>query len=202
MTKNHKPNILGISGVGRSGKDTFYSFIPSSANARRLAFADALKQECRDFLASNIGISPFTSDPKEKELIRPFLVTYGTHLRRKLNPSCWIDKVKQDSELLIKDGLLPVVTDVRYKNEADWIHEQGGKLIHISRTAPHHRFPVNEPQTLPPLNKEELENDPILIAAADELIKWKTTQNKEGFPCSDYCKPIVEQCLRKLQIIN
>ena len=91
-------NIIGVTGFARSGKDTFYqesSKLLSRANCFRYAFADALKQESDDFLKKNVGISAFTEDSEDKELIRPFLVTYGTELRRKLNPNCWISKVEE-----------------------------------------------------------------------------------------------------------
>ena len=192
MKMNHKPSILGISGVARSGKDTFYSFISSRIGARRLAFADALKDECREFLVKNIGIYPFTNDPKEKEVIRPFLVTYGTHLRRKLDSSCWIKKIEEDARSYIKDEVLPVVTDVRYRNEADWIHSLGGKLIHISRTI----SLDGQPTLLPPSNNEEEESDPLLMECADQLINWDTFEDIEE------CRSIVKQCLKNLQITN
>ena len=115
---NRSP-ILGLCGVAKSGKDTFFSAAKEmGVKCRRLAFADALKKECDKFLKDNIKISAFTSDPKEKELIRPFLVTYGTHLRRKLDEKCWINSIKSEAEELISKGELPIITDVRYENEA------------------------------------------------------------------------------------
>lgn len=184
--------ILGIAGVARSGKDTFYSFIPPSIKAKRLAFADALKEECDAFLKENVKISSFTTNVDEKEIIRPFLVTYGTHLRRKLNPFCWISKIEKKATMLIEEGVIPVVTDVRYKNEADWIHKMGGKLIHITRTKGDERSTY----IIPPSNIEEEENNPILMENADELLTWPTPLNLES------CKPMVVKCLKNLQIIN
>ena len=184
--------MLGLCGVARCGKDTFFHSIRASgATCNRIAFADALKSECDDFLLSNIGISAFTSEGAEKEIIRPFLVTYGTHLRRRLDRDCWVKKVEPKTKQMIHDGILPVVTDVRYKNEADWIHKMGGKLIHISRTLTHG-------ERLHPANPEEAENDPILKLASDAAIKWDTFTEE----LLSMCKPIVKKCLANFQIIN
>ena len=162
--------IIGLCGAARSGKDSFYTFSKEIFKSNgivtaRLAFADELKRECSKFLEDNTNISPFTEDPKEKEIIRPFLVTYGTHVRRRLNPNCWIAKVNAKAKNLILEGVVPVVTDVRYPNEADWIHSLGGKIIHISRSGTE------------PINKEEKENDPILKSKSDEALRWETFGN-------------------------
>ena len=90
--------IVGISGLARSGKDTLFKFLSeklknSNISSKRLAFADELKEECDDFLKKNIGISAFTETNTEKEIIRPFLVCYGTKVRRRLNKNCWIDRL-------------------------------------------------------------------------------------------------------------
>mgnify|MGYP003326149020 CR=1 FL=1 len=96
-----KNNIIGVTGFARSGKDTFYNYSTKALNRAkcyRYAFADALKEECDSFLQANLGISAFTEEAQEKELIRPFLVTYGTEIRRKLDPFCWIKKVEASIE--------------------------------------------------------------------------------------------------------
>ena len=85
--------LIGIAGFARSGKDTFYQrsaqlLSKEGYKSTRIAFADALKNELNELLLSNIGISAFTEEDQEKDLIRPLLVTYGTHLRRHLNESC------------------------------------------------------------------------------------------------------------------
>ena len=57
--------VVGISGLARSGKDSFYFFAKDKLkekgiNSCRMAFADELKNECDDFLKDNLGISSFT----------------------------------------------------------------------------------------------------------------------------------------------
>lgn len=191
-----KIKILGISGVARSGKDTFYSNMPKHVECQRLAFADQLKEECDDFLMKNTGVSVFSEEPSDKELIRPFLVTYGTHVRRKLDPLCWIKKIEEQADALIERGILPVITDVRYENEASWIHKKGGKLIHISRMIPIENS--EEEGILPPANLEEAENDPILMKNSDATITWRTYGSEK----TSQGQLPVKECLKNLQIIN
>lgn len=146
--------VIGISGVARVGKDTFFRAIKKenpNGSVIRLAFADELKEECNKFLMENVGISAFTQDPNEKALVRPFLVTYGSQLRRKQDPSCWISRVSAKISSLPKGDWKVVITDVRYPNELDWVHkEMKGTSIHLSREGVY------------PINEEEASNDPIL----------------------------------------
>jgi len=158
--------IIGITGLARSGKDSFYNLskpIIESLNQKhvRYAFADSLKEESDELLSKYVGISAFTEDNSEKEIIRPFLVTYGTHVRRKLNPDCWIDKIQKKIEQDTDKDSWVFVTDVRYENEIEWIHKLNGKAIHITR----------EGNIAP--NQEELDNDPILRKRADWQLSWK-----------------------------
>ena len=66
--------LIGVTGFATSGKDTLYTIcrnnLPNSFNTKRYAFADELKAECDSFLLENVGISAFTSDPYEKEIIK------------------------------------------------------------------------------------------------------------------------------------
>ena len=175
--------IIGISGLARSGKDSFYSLakeqMGEGRNVRRLAFADELKEECNEFLTKNIGISPFTEASEEKKIIRPFLVTYGTHLRRKLNKRCWIDKVEKKLENILADYVF--ITDVRYKNEIDWIHELKGESVHVERKG-------NKPP-----NKEEEENDPFLKKASTHKVLWESFSEENMDIMSSHVKRILEK---------
>ena len=158
--------LIGITGLARAGKDSFYNFSKPILDSNkekhnRYAFADALKEESDELLSKYVGISAFTEKTSEKEIIRPFLVTYGTHIRRKLNENCWIEKIDTRVQSEIENGSWVFVTDVRYENEIDWIHSLGGKAIHIQR----------EGNIAP--NAEELENDPVLKNKADYHVSWK-----------------------------
>lgn len=178
-------NIIGISGFARCGKDTAFEAIHSlcpDSDINRLAFADALKEECKDFLESNIGISPFTEITSEKKIIRPFLVTYGTHLRRKLDNKCWINKV--DSK--IQENKRYIITDMRYLNEVEWVKSKGGKSIYIYR------------QGISAANDEEEKNNSQLTKNADLIINIPTFKNNY----KDKCKEIIKKELTKHGILS
>ena len=130
--------LIGVTGFARSGKDTFFtcgSKYLSAINKTcvRYAFADVLKSECDPLTQKYTGISCFTSNDREKALIRPLLVAYGTYLRRQINPNCWIDSVRSKVQLSLDQGHHVFVTDVRFKNEADWISSEGGLIVNVIR---------------------------------------------------------------------
>lgn len=163
--------IVGISGLARSGKDTLFKFLSdklknSNISSKRLAFADELKEECDDFLKKNIGISAFTETNTEKEIIRPFLVCYGTKVRRRLDKNCWINRLSSKLKTINQDYVF--ITDVRYENEIEWVKSQGGKTIHIER---HGNIAPNE---------EESKNDPILKSMSQYRVKWKNFKETDN----------------------
>lgn len=155
--------LIGLCGLARSGKDTFYKILKSIHNDQfnRYAFADELKKECYDFVMRNTELSVFSEDPDEKELFRPLLVAYGTHLRRAMNPNCWIDRLEPKVFFDLRKKINVVITDVRYENELDWIHQSGGISIYIETIG---NLPKNE---------EEKINDPILKQKSKHHFKWK-----------------------------
>jgi hypothetical protein len=189
--------IIGISGVARSGKDTLANnfvkiFKYLGVKAKRYAFADELKREVRPFLKKKTGLDSFTQNDDEKKMIRPFLVAYGTHIRRALNENCWIDTLSS----YLKNNEIAIISDVRYKNEADWI-QKNGFLIHIARLD-------KENNLIKPANSEELENDPILQAQANLSYVWQTVEESKEkdnpFSLSEYSWAIFEQCFDSEEI--
>lgn len=188
MTINSIP-LIGLTGFARSGKDTFFKFANliysniKSFECQRFAFADELKKECDQFLLDNVGISAWTDNDLEKNVIRPFLVTYGTHVRRKLNPNCWIDKIKDDVQYWINTGNTAVITDVRYLNEVQWIKDMGGKVVNISRIG------------IGPANTEEAEQAELMQSYIDHAIEWPTYGEKSISECT----PEINRCISQLE---
>jgi hypothetical protein len=182
-------NIIGVTGFARSGKDTFYqesSKLLSRANCFRYAFADALKQESDDFLKKNVGISAFTEDSEDKELIRPFLVTYGTELRRKLNPNCWISKVEEMIEQNHKssDKNFIFITDVRFENEAQWVKSIGGIITKVSR------------EGVKPANQDEHVQSALIEKYVDLHIMWPTYKPGDIENSHALLKPVLKKNFR------
>lgn len=118
--------LYGITGKMRSGKDTFYALASAAMPSLRFAFGDSLKAEC----ASACGITVDEIN-ENKPLYRTLLQWWGTEFRRGQDTEYWIKKM---AKKLSKagDGAI-FITDVRFKNEADFIKQFGGKIIRVVR---------------------------------------------------------------------
>ena len=119
--------IVGLCGVARSGKDSFFRYAQTylkekyNKEAVRFAFADSLKQDVNDFLLDKVEVSAFTQDFREKELIRPLLVSYGAMMREKTAGKYWVDKGSEELDKNMYFERISFVTDVRYENEYEMI---------------------------------------------------------------------------------
>jgi hypothetical protein len=163
--------IIGISGAARSGKDTFGDLLieilqDSGIKCVKNSFANELKLEVRDFLQDKLGIDSFTQDDKEKKIIRPMLVTWGTEIRRALDPDVWIKSVEKNLDLYAVN----IITDVRFKNEQDWIKSYGGKSVFLSRV-------LEDGSSIQPANEIERSNNQEVSANSDHLLTWSTIKD-------------------------
>ncbi len=187
--------IIGISGYARSGKDTFGISLQRilktyKVNSEINAFANVLKEDLNQFLIDKFNISAFTKNDAEKFLIRPMLVAYGES-KRNQNPNYWIDQIKEKAK-----NKLTIITDVRYENEAKWIIDSGGFLIHLNRQKQDGSY-VEAP------NPQEAENNPKVANLASLKIVWQTIETNgsvdentidqivESFICS--CEDLTEK---------
>lgn len=161
------PNIIGVAGYARTGKDTFGSILIKELSeiglsAKKLSLAFELKSDLDDFLKQKFGISAFTEDTNEKSFIRPLLICYGTDLMRKKDPEYWIKKLQKTVDLNMNSGIISVVCDIRFLNEAVWLRKSGGILAHLKRPGIH------------PADKNENNNDDILREVSDFPINWES----------------------------
>jgi energy-coupling factor transporter ATP-binding protein EcfA2 len=160
--------IIGICGPARSGKDTLADsfaeiFKEYKVKTQKLSFAKELKYECKSFVKRTLGIDIFTEVTEEKDIIRPLLVTWGTHVRRKLNDNVWIDAL----EKRMHSNKIVIISDVRFENEFNWVKKQGGKIIFVNRTLP-------DGSLVPNANEEEEKNNCFLQQNADSTFTWDT----------------------------
>jgi len=176
--------FVGISAYAKSGKDTVCSLmnrrlLELDYRPVKFPFASELKTRIDKFLTKEIGISAFTRDKDEKDIIRPFLVLYG-ETARDLHPDYWAEMVKEKvtmfDEMYEKDGvtLFPVITDVRYENEANMIKSLGGKILHIERDG------IVAP------NPSEEKNHPIVKSMADIVLDWPNFKDQEEIETKGY----------------
>ena len=113
-------------------------------------------------------ISSFTQDDEEKKIIRPFLVFWGTEIRRKLTPNIWVDKVSNS----LKDNEVAIITDLRFENELEWVKQNDGKIIYISRIG-------EDGKIIPPANSYEEVNNVSISAEADNNLTWITSDDED-----------------------
>jgi len=172
-------NIIGLTGVARSGKDTFCHILKKylkekNISSERVALADELKSELHEFVEKKFKINLNKCDGKDKEFIRPLMVAYGKCRRTQTEGKYWTSLADDKIKELKKNNTIPIVTDIRYieykEDEYTWLKNNGGILIHISRK-------LDDGTTIPPANIEEKSNDNKLKAVADYSISWDTCQD-------------------------
>jgi hypothetical protein len=175
--------ICAISGVATSGKDTLFTTLQKillqyGIDFRRAALADILKAEINDFCLKHYGISAFTKNPKEKEIVRLLMLSHGKAKRILTNGTYWTNLVESQIEESKSNGELLCLTDLRYANpeypndELTWLKQKhNGILIHVERILPNG-------QVLKSNIEDEIKFDPIIKKNADYHIKWATSTDE------------------------
>jgi hypothetical protein len=161
--------IIGISGNRCVGKDTFYKFLFTlDRRFKRYAFADSLKQDLDPLFKNQFNIDIFNIEAKEKEIIRPIMISYGVAWRN-IDVNHWVKNVYNNIQKEC-DYTIPVITDLRYKNELEFLREKyGNKLIHINITRKGSISPT----------EEELNNLKYISNKADVQIEWGFNTDEE-----------------------
>lgn len=113
----------GIAFVGtmKSGKTTTASIFDDVFGARVFSFATTLKQLCTTLYGM-----------KQKD--RSLLQGLGAAMRR-INPDVFVDclRTELNAHTIQSPWIFPVVDDVRYKNEFDFLQNQGFCMVYICR---------------------------------------------------------------------
>jgi len=147
--------LIGVTGFAQHGKDSTGQALVEHYGFRRYAFADQLKSMA---LALNPIIQSYTFPKHPERLativsllgwekakdigeVRRFLQVLGTEgVREHIGEAAWIEALElvlQRDAQMDKQGIAygaqVVVTDVRFPNEANWIHRQGGELWRVKR---------------------------------------------------------------------
>lgn len=174
-----KISLIGLSSCATGGKDTLYLILEKllekhGIKTERFALADILKVEVAPYIKEQYNLSVFTKDIKEKTLIRGILVEHGRIKRTITHGRYFIDLIDKKVKESISNGILPILTDIRYAthhdDEVGWLKSNNGLLIHIERI-------LSDGQLIGPANADESENDPKIKQIADYHLKWPTTDN-------------------------
>jgi hypothetical protein len=150
------PNLIGLSGYAQSGKDSVATVLVRDYGYERIAFADPIKdllylinptidRVSLQYIVDNYG----WETAKQHIEVRQMLQDLGVGARELFGSNFWIDialaKVKHEHKV--------VITDVRFKNEAQMITISGGELWRVERP---HTGPANAH-----ISELELDNHPV-----------------------------------------
>jgi len=128
--------LIGINGYQRVGKDTFLLLANklSCGKFGRVGLADPLRafsyavfgeygDEMKEIVNDQLGFSP-----------RILMQKCGTEfMRNTFGDDIWLRIAKNKIDQINNDGKIPVITDVRFSNEAEFVKNQGGIVIQIKR---------------------------------------------------------------------
>jgi hypothetical protein len=128
--------LIAITGKAGVGKDTLASLMWEQTGGVSLAFADPIKLACQ--VVFNLSEAQ-TWEREEKEQIDPRwglsprqMFQKFSELKTWAGPDVWVKRLEQRLALLPPDTSI-YITDVRFEDEAAWVREQGGTIIHLTR---------------------------------------------------------------------
>lgn len=129
--------IIGLTGYAQSGKDTVAQTLVKHYGFTRVAFADKIRDylyEMNPMIDSVVGEPIFLQsyisrygweEGKKAPHVRRLLQTTGVAARELFGENFWVEQAFKD----VRTAENIVVTDVRFKNEADWIKNYEGSQI-------------------------------------------------------------------------
>jgi hypothetical protein len=131
--------LIGITGAARSGKDTAADYLCEQIGFKKYSFATPIKAAVKTMF----GLTEDHVNGHLKEVVLPdlgvsprFLMqTLGTEWGRKIvNDQVWLLAAQRQIENCYHGGHgRIVIPDIRFENEASFIREKGGLLIHVNR---------------------------------------------------------------------
>lgn len=135
--------IVAISGKRRSGKSTLGDILRDEYGYTPVSLAEPLKQMCRD----HFGLTKDQTDGATKETAttyfdyslpgrhrwltaREIMISMGQYYRS-VDPDFWVKKLFKQMEQ--DNSKTYVVTDVRFKNELDWMTKHNAIKVRLER---------------------------------------------------------------------
>jgi len=130
--------IIGLSGYARSGKDTVAQYLVEHYGYERIAFADPIKNlllEMNPILYNGGRLSSLVRDygwdvAKANSEVRRLLQSLGLGARTVLDKDVWVSHAMLNIMDITKNY---VITDVRFKNEAEMIKSLYGEVWRVKR---------------------------------------------------------------------
>ena len=156
--------LIGLTGKAGAGKDTAARYLRNHHGYKQTSFASALK--CGIESMFDIDIETLEATHSKDDIIpslgcslRKLYQTLGTDWgRNMIGIDIWIKQLHQQIERW--PGTNVVVSDVRFENEAQYIRNQGGVIIHLLSTrAPRTRKHISEQGVMQSYNEFSINAD-------------------------------------------
>jgi hypothetical protein len=131
--------IIGLSGYARSGKDTVAKYLVEHHSFERVAFADPIRNLLWDMdpllkdgfhLQGVVNAYGWEIAKTKFPEVRRLLQELGVGARKHIDEEIWVIKALRT----MSEDKNYVVTDVRFKNEANQIKMIGGQIWRVERT--------------------------------------------------------------------
>lgn len=140
LKKKERCPIIGITGPAGCGKGTVADYLSAYYGYRGTSFATPLKKAVAEIFSIPRHLA-FTEVRELKEGIiefwglspRRMAQLLGTEVGRNIDPQVWVKNMELRTAEYLKLGMGIVIDDARFENEAAWIRENGGKVLHLSR---------------------------------------------------------------------
>lgn len=169
--------LIGIAGPAGSGKDTVANYICAYYTGFvKLSFATPIKY----MLEKGLGFTEAQLHGRDKEKIDPRFGKSARYIMQTLGTEWGRDLIHPDIWVICLEAFLrknTVIADVRFENEAKFIREKKGLLIHLERSHKgigkshaSEKALTLKPGELTIFNEGSLEE---LYAALDEWLEWK-----------------------------
>jgi len=182
--------LIGLAGAARTGKSTAQGILADEFGLAPVNFADPIK----DALTAMLDVDFHRLDGAEKETRLPgigqspreLMQTLGTEWGRHQNGSSfWIAVARRRLAMLENaDGDAyrgAVFSDVRFNEEAEWLRQHGGLILHLHRQdcAPV-RAHASEAGIYPRTGDVSIRNDGTLSELRHQLIDAVFKSDRRG----------------------
>jgi hypothetical protein len=139
--------LYAVSGLFGAGKDTVADFMVGKYGFTKIAFANPIRESLlilNPYVPSldngvhrlNVIINSIGWDRAKREIpeIRRLMQQFGTEVGRSLlGENVWVDVLYKHFPGIDDPEQRYVITDCRFANEAEFIHNHGGDLLWIDR---------------------------------------------------------------------
>jgi hypothetical protein len=133
--------LIGLAGPAGCGKTTAAEVIAYRHGFWRLSFADPLRAAVRDLIpggdcwhvTAGKDCPVLHTMPEHGPLTpRDLMRAIGAHVNH-VSPGAYIAFASARVQELLRHGQSVVIDDVRMPDEAAWVREQGGWVVHVQR---------------------------------------------------------------------